>query len=115
MSTLDKWEQCQDFALLSDIEIVEMLDNAVGELAQLRADNRTKEKLLEVNDAQRLLLVAENAEMREALRCIKRRADNQIPYYAYGDNEAANHMAGYLREIYGNACAVLAKYPEVKK
>jgi len=30
-------------------------------------------------------------------------ADHQIPYYAYGDNEAACEMSSRLKEIYDKA------------
>ena len=58
-------------------------------------------------------LRAENERLREALEGIGNHANHQIPFYAYGDNEAACDMAFRLHRIIKIAAAVLAKRPEV--
>ncbi len=54
----------------------------------------------------------ERDELREALEAITAKASIGIPYYAYGDNEAACRMADDLGEIEKIAEAILAKYPK---
>jgi len=44
-------------------------------------------------------LKAHLAAVVELLEQIDRAADHQIPYYAYGDNEAGCRLAGYLKDI----------------
>ena len=59
-----------------------------------------------------LELYAKYNEARDTIERIRKRANFQIPSYAYCENEAAVYMADYLNEINGIAAAFLAEYPE---
>ena len=48
------------------------------------------------------------AQMREALELVKRDAPHNIPYYAFGDNEAACEMSRKLENIEGYGDQVLS-------
>ena len=51
-------------------------------------------------------------EARDTIERIRKRANFQIPSYAYCENEAAVYMASYLNEIDSIAAAFLAEHPE---
>lgn len=85
------------------------------ELAQNRfpASKLSSERIIVYASAIREVaqpIADERDELREALESITAKASIGIPYYAYGDNEAACRMADDLGEIEKIAEAVLAKY-----
>lgn len=84
-------------------------------VTELLEDFLALKNKVEAKDDEITRLVLENERLRKYWVGVKRASDHQLPYYAYGDNEAACEMSSRLSTIGSFADEALAEKSEEGK